>query len=213
MKYIFKQIDDISGRNAVTTIEFSADYLPDILQHFEMFIRGSGFHPTGTLDYVNDFEEPPEWHNEEFETPEEPVHDWTQTLRDDVEWPFAKQTAEYTTPKFDPAQELYDEMDYGVSKPKNTAPWDWTVNELMKSPITMKDVEVNFAPTAADYTVNYGAGQPSIFVPAGIDTITLTGIHGLQGSVGINCEICGLPRNVMKSHNCYDDNCPKGTWK
>jgi hypothetical protein len=194
MKYIFKQIDDISGANAVTTVEFSADYLPDILQHFEMFIRGSGFHPTGTLDYVNDFEEPPEWHNEEFETPQEPVHDWS-------------------TPKFDPAQELYDEMDYGVSKPKNTSPWDWTVNELMKGPITMKDVEVNFAPTAADYTVNYGAGQPSIFVPAGIDTITLTGIQGLQGSVGISCELCGLPRSVMKSHNCYDDNCPKGTWK
>ncbi len=52
MKYIFKQIDNISGHSAETTIEFSADYLPDILQHFEMFLRGSGFHPTGTLDFV-----------------------------------------------------------------------------------------------------------------------------------------------------------------
>ena len=204
MKYIFKQIDDISGANAVTTVEFSADYLPDILQHFEMFIRGSGFHPTGTLDYVNDFEEPHEWHTPEYDTPQEPVHDWTQTLRDDVEWPFAKQTAEYTSPKFEPAQELYDEMDYGVAnrhRPKNTSPWDWTVNELMKGPITTKDVEVNFTPTGAGYTVNYGAGQPSISMPSGIDTIT------------ISCELCGLPRNVMKSHSCHDDNCPKGTWK
>ena len=56
MKYIFKQIDDISGHNAETTIEFSADTLPDILEHFEMFIRGSGFHPTGVLDYVDDFD-------------------------------------------------------------------------------------------------------------------------------------------------------------
>jgi hypothetical protein len=54
MKYIFKQIDNISGHSAETTIEFSADYLPDILQHFEMFLRGSGFHPTGTLDFVQD---------------------------------------------------------------------------------------------------------------------------------------------------------------
>jgi len=54
MKYIFKQIDNISGHSAETTIEFNADYLPDILQHFEMFLRGSGFHPTGTLDFVQD---------------------------------------------------------------------------------------------------------------------------------------------------------------
>ena len=100
-------------------------------------------------------------------------------------------------------------MDYGVSKPKNTSPWDWTVNELMKGPITTKDVEVKF-PTG--YTINYGAGLPSISMPSGIDTITLTGLQP-GGSVGISCELCGLPRSVMKSHNCHDDNCPKGTWK
>ena len=197
MKYIFKQVDDISRNSAETTVEFSADTLSDVLQQFELFVRGCGFFPPeGNLDYVSDFEEPHEWHTPEYETPQEPVHDWTQTLRDDVEWPFAKQTAEYTTPKFEPAQELYDEMDYGVAnRLKNTAPWDWTVNELMKGPITTKDVEVNFAPIGAGYTVNYGAGlQPG-------------------GSVGISCELCGLPRSVMKSHNCHDDNCPKGTWK
>jgi hypothetical protein len=56
MKYTFKQIDNISGRNAETTVEFSADSLTDILQHFEMFLRGSGFHPSGTLDFVEDEE-------------------------------------------------------------------------------------------------------------------------------------------------------------
>ena len=191
MKYtlIMEETDirgELVGNKLVS--EFNADYLQDILVKFQDFLKGSGFVFEGQLDVVNDFEEPPEWHNEEFETPQEPVHDWS-------------------TPKFDPAQELYDEMDYGVSKPKNTAPWDWTVNELMKGPITTKDVEVKIP---SDYSINYGAGQPSIFVPAGIDTITLTGI---QGSVGISCELCGLPRSVMKSHNCYDDNCPKGTWK
>jgi len=191
MKYTFiMEETDIRGELVGNKLvsEFNADYLQDILVKFQDFLKGSGFVFEGQLDVVNDFEEPPEWHNEEFETPQEPVHDWS-------------------TPKFDPAQELYDEMDYGVSKPKNTAPWDWTVNELMKGPITTKDVEVKIP---SDYSINYGAGQPSIFVPAGIDTITLTGI---QGSVGISCELCGLPRSVMKSHNCYDDNCPKGTWK
>ena len=56
MKYIFKQIDDISGHNTETTVEFSADTLSTILEHFEMFIRGSGFHPSGTLDFVPDEE-------------------------------------------------------------------------------------------------------------------------------------------------------------
>ncbi len=103
MKYIFKQIDDISGHNAETTIEFSADSLPDILEHFEMFIRGSGFHPTGTLEFV-DYEDP--YTTPKFECAEENYedeegylsspenaeeHEWTQTLRDDSEWPFPKE--------------------------------------------------------------------------------------------------------------------------
>ena len=96
MKYIFKQVDDISGHNAETTIEFSADYLPTILEHFEMFLRGSGFHATGTLEFV-DYEDP--YTTPKFECAEEnyedddveETHEWTQTLRDDSEWPFPKQ--------------------------------------------------------------------------------------------------------------------------
>ena len=58
MKYILKQIDDISGNNAVTTIEFNTDTLTGVLEHVELFIRGCGFFPpAGNLDYVNDFEE------------------------------------------------------------------------------------------------------------------------------------------------------------
>jgi len=56
MKYIFKQIDNISGCNAETTIEFSTDTLTDVVEHFEMFLRGSGFHFSGTLDFVSDEE-------------------------------------------------------------------------------------------------------------------------------------------------------------
>jgi len=103
MKYVFKQIDDISGANAVTTIEFSADYLPDILEHVEMFLRGSGYIISGKLDFV-DYED--EYTTPKFECAEENYedeegylsspesaeeHEWTQTLRDDSEWPFPKQ--------------------------------------------------------------------------------------------------------------------------
>jgi hypothetical protein len=92
MKYILKQIDDISGANAVTTIEFSADYLPDILEHVEMFLRGSGYIISGKLDFV-DYED--EYTTPKFEPAEdddvEETHEWTQTLRDDSEWHFPKE--------------------------------------------------------------------------------------------------------------------------
>ena len=126
MKYIFKQIDDISGANSVTTIEFDAEYLPDILQHFEMFLRGSGFHPSGTLDFVNYDDCELEWHNEEFDTPQEETHEWTQTLRDDAEWPFPKSRV--------------TESWQGVAP---SVAMQWTANELMKGPMTLQSVSDN----------------------------------------------------------------------
>jgi len=79
MKYIFKQIDNISGHCAETTVEFSADYLPDILEHFEMFLHGSGFHFSGNLDFVSDEEyygkipdcDPPTEEYQEYKSPNE----------------------------------------------------------------------------------------------------------------------------------------------
>ena len=71
MKYIFNQIDDISGRNAETTVEFSADSLTDILQHFEIIIRGSGFYVTGTLDFVED----EEFYNDPIDFNDDPVEE------------------------------------------------------------------------------------------------------------------------------------------
>lgn len=125
MKYIFKQIDDISGHKSETTLEFNAEYLPDILEHFEMFLRGSGFHPSGTLDFVN-YDDCEEWHNEEFDTPqEEPVYTWNNTS---ATWPF---------PKSNPTEDVskLGEEWYGVSP--STA-MQWTVNELMKGPMTVQ---------------------------------------------------------------------------
>jgi hypothetical protein len=95
MKYVFKQIDDISGANAVTTIEFSADYLPDILEHVEMFLRGSGYIISGKLDFV-DYEDEyttPKFEcaEENYEDEDEELDEYTQTLIDEDAWPFPKQ--------------------------------------------------------------------------------------------------------------------------
>jgi hypothetical protein len=36
------------------TYEFQVDTLNDILEHVDLFVRGCGYMPTGTLDYVVD---------------------------------------------------------------------------------------------------------------------------------------------------------------
>ncbi len=128
MKYIFKQIDDISGHNAETTIEFSADSLPDILEHFEMFLRGSGFHPTGILDFVD---EEDEYTTPKFEPAvdeDEELDEYTQTLIDDCEWPFPKER-----PSEGPKEEPWN----GVSP---SVAMQWTVKELQKGPMTVESV-------------------------------------------------------------------------
>ncbi len=80
MKYIIKQIDDISGHNAVTTVEFNTDTLDGLLEHVDLFIRGCGFFPPqgAVLDYIED--DFPDWVGQE--DPE--VHEWNQVLREDA---------------------------------------------------------------------------------------------------------------------------------
>ena len=152
MKYVFKQIDDISGANAVTTIEFSADYLPDILEHVEMFLRGSGFIVSGKLDFV-DYEDPyttPKFEcaEENYEDEDEETHEWSQKLLDDVEWPF---------PLKRPTEPVQQE-----SPSNGAAVMDWTAAQLIKN-------------AKKDY-----------------------------------CEICGISLDVMATQKCWDKNCPKG---
>ena len=126
MKYIFKQIDDISGANAVTTVEFSADTLSSVMEQFELFIRGAGFYPSGTLEFVDEEE-----YFSKFEPAvdeDEELDEWTQTLIDDCEWPF---------PKERPSEGSKEEPWYGVSP---SVAMQWTVKELQKGPMTVESV-------------------------------------------------------------------------
>jgi hypothetical protein len=47
---------DIYGKPDGTKVnyEFHCDFLPEVLEHMDLFLRGCGFNPTGTLDYVQD---------------------------------------------------------------------------------------------------------------------------------------------------------------
>jgi hypothetical protein len=58
------------------TYEFEVDSLEDVLIHADLFIRGCGYNPTGTLDYIPDEEYygEPEWTTEEWNTPEDSQH-------------------------------------------------------------------------------------------------------------------------------------------
>lgn len=46
----------VSSTEAKRTVEFRADGLSDILQEFECFLRGAGFHFEGQLDIVDENE-------------------------------------------------------------------------------------------------------------------------------------------------------------
>ena len=89
MKYIFKQIDNFTPSE--TTVEFTADTLSTILEQFEMFLRGSGFHFTGNLDFIPEEEYFGDGHEGMGSTlddyPElKEEHEWTKTLRGESEW-------------------------------------------------------------------------------------------------------------------------------
>jgi hypothetical protein len=84
MKYTLIAEDEFGGSK--TTREFNVDYLPDVLSEVELFLKGAGFVFDGNLDFVNDLDEPPEWHTEEWDTPQE-MYD-TMDLPNN-NWPFA----------------------------------------------------------------------------------------------------------------------------
>jgi hypothetical protein len=97
------------------TVEFNAETLDDILNEFEMFLRGAGFHFEGHLDFVNE-------------------DDFIQ----------------------------FENEEDGLEESKQR--WNATVHSLMNPP--------KFRANAT------------------------------------TCEVCGLNKEMMATHHCYDDNCP-----
>jgi hypothetical protein len=60
------------------TVEFNAETLDDILNEFEMFLRGAGFHFEGHLDFVNE-DDFIQFENEEDDL-EESNQRWASTV-------------------------------------------------------------------------------------------------------------------------------------
>jgi hypothetical protein len=56
-QYTFTKISSENGRAVSSNnIQFEEVYLDDIIQNFESFLRGGGFHFKGNLQIVNDDE-------------------------------------------------------------------------------------------------------------------------------------------------------------
>jgi hypothetical protein len=85
-KYTFiAEHEDVYGNpsgHKVST-EFNADHISTVIENFQMFLSGVGFQTQGTLDFIPDEEyygTGPEWHTEEFVTPQE---QWNMPLYDE----------------------------------------------------------------------------------------------------------------------------------
>jgi hypothetical protein len=81
------------------THEVTQESLMSVLESFEQFLRGVGFYFDGHLDVVEE-----EIFTED-EPQEEEEHEWTQTLRNDNEWPFPSATP------LTPEPEMYEAKD------------------------------------------------------------------------------------------------------
>jgi hypothetical protein len=102
------------------TVEFNAETLDDILNEFEMFLRGAGFHFNGQLDIVN----VDEWNEdsdgiEEFKTPqfqfdeEEIKKRWDATIQSMM-----------NPPKFRASEEKCSVCNIAKSQMKGHRCWD-----------------------------------------------------------------------------------------
>lgn len=48
------------------TSEFTTDFLPEVLENIELFLRGVGFVSDGILDFVGEPDEPQEQHSDYY---------------------------------------------------------------------------------------------------------------------------------------------------
>lgn len=80
--------------------EFNCDYLHEIVEHLELFLRGCGFNPTGKLDFIpeEEYYGEPQW---------EPEEDWTGDGHEGM----GSTMADYP--------ELYDAQDLPMGKSKH----------------------------------------------------------------------------------------------
>ena len=87
MKYTL--IAEDTWDHSKTTREFEVDALPEVLSEVQLFLKGVGFVFDGTLDFVNDFDDTPNYDEEDYqETETYYVGEMSEDLPSN-NWPFA----------------------------------------------------------------------------------------------------------------------------
>jgi hypothetical protein len=51
---IAEHTDNFGSTLSKTTHEFEVEFIGEVLENVDLFLRGTGFNPTGTLDYVEE---------------------------------------------------------------------------------------------------------------------------------------------------------------
>jgi hypothetical protein len=108
---------DLNGTPDGTKVnyEFHCDFLPEVLEHMDLFLRGCGFAPTGTLDYVDEFAET----NMDFGLEQ----DWDTLYTGDGHDGMGSTLDDYPELKT-PHSEYY----YDVDRNKPASPWPFPIN-------------------------------------------------------------------------------------
>lgn len=107
MKYILKQIDPYTPSEI--TVDFTTDGLDSVLQHFEQFLRGCGFHFEGTLDIIP----PEEYTSNEDEDVNHSDYYFDFDRNKSVVAGSMDDTMSFDLGAAQPTLSIYDEFDFG----------------------------------------------------------------------------------------------------
>jgi hypothetical protein len=114
----------------------------------------------------------------------------------------------------DSVEENYEEDDGQIS----SEVIKHMMNDLQKNPITMKssslqdefgDIFIESNDTTYHDDLDYGEAQPTLNV---MTTSELENITLNFSEMEDKCDLCKLPKNVMRIHKCFDPQCPIGAY-
>lgn len=166
------------------TTQFRADTLETMLENFELFLRGAGFHFDGAIDIVsigdnNDAKEDL-GAIDDFVTGHQSERVMNHIVNDLMNNPFK-------------SKEQYEINLQGLNESTTVFGASDSDGQYSFNFDTMAGAQ----PT---YTVNFDE----------LADLTLDKLYLDDINISLNeyCEVCNLPKSVMQSHKCYDEKCP-----
>ena len=184
---------DVSSKH---TTQFRADTLETMLENFEMFLRGAGFHFDGVIDIVsiddNNNAEEDLRAIDEF-VAEQIGHRVFSSMVDDLLKDDEKITLSGAN-DFD-NQYTFNFDNMAAGQPTFTVNFDADPNNFSLDSIDISSL-------SDDYIVSLDSSQIPAFTTENLN------LDEINISLNEYCEVCNLPKSVMQVHKCYDEKCP-----